>query len=327
MTPARRQALRWAAAVALIGGLLLYVMGVFVGGRVRPGQAPEPAGLAPPARTALAERVAVPIVEEAVGTVQSLRQVVVAAQVTARVTEVRAKVGDRVSAGSLLIVLDDGDFVARFSRAKSQYDRVKGFFARQAATAEQMEAADAEFRQAETAIEHTRITAPVDGVIAERHVEPGDLAIPGRPLLSVLDPAALRLEARIREGLIARITPGATLEVAVPAADTTIPGTVAEILPSADPRSRTFEVRVNLTARPGVYPGMFGRLRLPVGDREVVRVPAAAIERVGQLETVRLLHDGRWDRRLVTTGVALSDHTVEVLSGLDGGETVALPAP
>lgn len=325
MTSARRSGFKWVAIGTALLVAVLYLFGVFSHGRVEPGFATTPPGLPPPARVATAERVTVPVVEEAVGTVRPLREVTVAAQVTARVVAVRAKVGDRVAAGSPLVVLDDGDFVARFTHAKAQYERVKGFLARQAATAEQMEAADAEYQQAKMAMEHTRIAAPVDGIVSERHVEPGDLAVPGRPLLAVLDPAALRLDARVREGSIARIAPGATLEVAIPAANSTIPGTVAEILPAADPRSRTFEVRVNLAARPGVSPGMFGRLRLPVGDREVVRVPAAAVERVGQLETVLVQSDDGWRRRLVTTGAALPDATIEILSGLAGGEIVGLP--
>jgi len=322
MTSTRRRVVGWGLGVLVSAALVAYVAGGRT--RVHPGRAPEPASLPAPAHTGAAERVTVPIVEEAVGTVRSVREVIVAAQVTARVVAVRAKVGDRVTMGSPLVVLDDGDFVARFARAKAQYDRVKGFLAHQAATAEQMEAAEAEYQQAKAGIEHTRIAAPVDGVVAERHVEPGDLAVPGRPLLSVLDPAALRLEAQIREGLIARITPGATLDVVVPAAGTTLRGMVAEILPSADPRSRTFEVRINLEPEAGVYPGMFGRLRLPVGTREVVQVPAAAVEHVGQLETVVLRTDDGWRRRLVTTGAALSGDALEVLSGLSGGETLGL---
>jgi hypothetical protein len=70
---------------------------------------------------------------------------------------------------------------------------------------------------------------------------------------------------------------------------------------------------------------MFGRLRLPVGQRQVVRIPAAAVVRVGQLETVLLEWEGRWERRLVTTGNALAEGAVEVLSGLAGGETIGLP--
>jgi HlyD family secretion protein len=318
--------LRWAGLVALAAGVVLYATGVFESGRVHPGRAPEPPGLPAPPRTATAERGPLAVVEEAVGTVRSRRRVEVAAQVSARVTFVGAQVGDRVVAGTPLVALDDADYASRFARARAQYERVKGFLARQAATSEQMEAAEAEYLQAKAAIEHTRIAAPIDGVVAERHVEPGDLAVPGRPLLALLDPGALRLDAQVREELIAHIVVGSKLEVAVPAAGTTVEGTVAEVLPSADPQSRTFEVRVNLEPVARVYPGMFGRLRLPVGERQTVRVPAAAVERIGQLETVLVQSDGRWGRRLITTGAMLSDGHIEILSGLAGGETIGLPA-
>jgi RND family efflux transporter MFP subunit len=326
MTPRWRTVLRWVGFLGLAVAVVLYAAGAFDAGRVRPGHLPAPPGLPAPPATAVAVRGRVPVVEEAVGTVRSRRRVAVAAQLTARVVSVGAEVGDRVAAGALLVALDDSDFAARFARAKAQYERVKGFLARRAATPEQMEAAEAEYRQASAAIEHTRIAAPIDGVVAERHVEPGDLAAPGRPLLVVLDPSALRLEARVREGLIGRVVRDARLEVELPAAGAVVPGTVAEVLPSADPQSRTFEVRVNLDPGPGIHPGMFGRLRLPVGEREVVRVPAAAVVRTGQLETVLVETDGVWQRRLVTTGVTAADGWVEVLSGLGGGETVGLPA-
>jgi RND family efflux transporter MFP subunit len=326
MSPRARTAARWTGFVALIGGVVLYAAGAFEGARVRPGRLGEPPGLPAPAATTIAARGMVPVVEEAVGTVRSRRRVVVSAQVTARIVQIAAQVGDAVRAGTLLVVLDDSDFAARFAQARAQYERVRGFLARHAATTEQMEAAEAAYLEAKAAVEHTRIAAPIDGIVAERRAEPGDLAAPGLPLLVVLDPTALRLEALVREGMIGRITPGTRLPIELPAAGATVEGTVAEILPSADPQTRTFEVRVNFDPVRGVYPGMFGRLRLPAGEREVVHVPAAAVERVGQLETVVVEHDGRWMRRLVTTGAALDGGRVEVLSGLAGGETVGLPA-
>jgi RND family efflux transporter MFP subunit len=325
MTPQRRTWLRAAGFVVLALLVVLYAGGAFERSRIEPGKLPEPAGAPAPARTASVARGKVPLVEEAVGTVRSRRRVAVAAQVTARVLSVGAQVGDHVTAGQPLVTLDDADFAARYTQAKAQYDRVKGFLARQAATTEQLEAATAEYLQAKAALEHTRIAAPIDGVVAERHAEPGDLASPGRPLLVVLDPAQLRLEAEVREGLIGRVVAGERVEVALPSAATTVQGTVAEVLPSADPQSRTFEVRVNFEPPPGVYPGMFGRLRLPIGEREAVSVPAQAVERVGQLETVLVERDGRWVRSLVTTGAPLGGDRVEVLSGLAGGETVGLP--
>jgi RND family efflux transporter MFP subunit len=327
MEPMTRTVVRWGGFVALTLGVMLYATGAFQGARVEPGRLPTPPGLPPPGATTVAVRARVPIVEEAVGTVRSRRRVAVAAQVTARVVSIAAEVGDRVTAGAPLVTLDDSDFRARFARATAQYERVRGFLARQAATSEQMETAESEYLQAKAAIEHTRIAVPIDGVVAERHVEPGDLASPGRPLLVVLDPTSLRLEAQVRERLIGHITPGATLDVALPAADAIIQGTVAEVLPAADPQSRTFTVRVNFDPVPGVHPGMFGRLRLPAGERETVRVPASAVERIGQLETVGVREEEVWVRRLVTTGATAPDGTVEVLSGLRGGETLGLPIP
>jgi RND family efflux transporter MFP subunit len=321
----RRTGLRWAGFLALGIGVALYAAGAFQGGRIRPDRLPLPPGLPVPAGTATAVRQKVPMLEEAVGTVGSRRRVAVAAQVTARVVSIGAQVGDSVRAGVPLVVLDDADFTARFARARAQYERVKGFLAHHAATTEQMEAAESEYLQAKAALDHTRIPAPIDGVVAERHVEPGDLASPGRPLLVVLDPSTLRLEAQVREGLIGHIAPGAKLDVALPAVDATVEGTVGEVLPAADPQSRTFEVRVDFDPVAGVHPGMFGRLRLPVGEREVVRVPGTAVVRIGQLETVLVRQDSDWSRRLVTSGAPSADGWVEILSGLAGGETIGLP--
>jgi len=242
---------------------------------------------------------------------------------------------------------------AVLSQAKARYERIKSLLTGEAATPQQMEDAEAAYLQAQAsvadadaaitasvarihqaqkvvdeaqvALGHTRIAAPLDGVVAERSVDPGDLAVAGRTLLVVLDPHALRLEAEVREGLIAHVRSRERLPIDLPAAGLTLEGTVAEIIPAADPRTRTFRVRVTFEEQAGVYPGMFGRLRLPAGRREVVALPAAAIVRVGQLETVEVHQDGRWVRRLVTTGQPLAGGGVEILSGLEGGEEVGIP--
>lgn len=240
---------------------------------------------------------------------------------------------------------------ARLSRTRSGFDRIQRLFKGGAATDEQVEAAESEFLQAQAGVEdaaaaitaaeagiqqakqvvteaevafgHARILAPVDGVVSERSVEAGDLSWPGRTLYVILDPTSVRLEAQVREGLISRVLEGARLPIEIPAAGARIEGTVAELIPSADPLSRTFRVRVDFDPVPGVHPGMFGRLRLPVGRRTVVRVPVGAVVLVGQLETVVLKgENGRWGRRLITTGKLLEEDSIEVLSGLRGGETV-----
>jgi RND family efflux transporter MFP subunit len=239
---------------------------------------------------------------------------------------------------------------ARLVRATSEEARVKGLAQQQAATTQQLEGAQADLAdaraavagaeaailaaraqvaqsaqvvtEAEIALSHTQVVAPQDGVVSARAVEPGDLAAPGRTLLEMLDPTALRLEAQVREQLIGFVRAGAKLAVELPSLGATLDGTVAEILPSADPASRSFEVRIDLPPTANVRPGMFGRAKLAVGERDVVAAPRRAIARVGQLETVVVEIGGRWERRLVTTGAALGAEHVEVLSGLVGGETI-----
>ena len=100
--------------------------------------------------------------------------------------------------------------------------------------------------------------------------------------------------------------------------------TVEEIVPYADPQTRTFLVKAALPAMDGLYPGMFGRLRIPVQERQVVAAPKAAIRRVGQLELVTVKENGGWKQRFVKTGNAVDASLVEVLSGLNGNEIVAI---
>jgi RND family efflux transporter MFP subunit len=310
----------FAGAAALV---VLYVAGAFETGRVAPGRAPGPEGLPAPARVAQAVRGEVPLFEEAVGTVRSRARVAVAAQIPGRILSISVNAGAAVKTSELLVVLDDHEAAARFAQAKAHYERTKGFLAQQAATTAQMEVAESDYLQAKAALEHTKIVAPLDGVVSERLAEPGDLAWPGRTLLALHDPRALRLEAQVRESLVSRVKKGAALPVDLPGTGRVVDGTVAEVIPSADPQSRSFVVWVNFEPLEGVYPGMYGRLRIPVGRREVVQVPATAVVRVGQLETVLAKEDdGRWARRLVTTGARLDGGAVEVLSGLAGGETV-----
>jgi HlyD family secretion protein len=238
---------------------------------------------------------------------------------------------------------------AGFKQAQANYNRVKRYFESQAATAQDLEQAESTFRQAEAgvkraqeglaaakagilqaravvnestiSIEYTRILAPEDGVVLKRFVEPGDLALPGKPLMALRTSGAMRLEAYVREGLITRVEPGTSLDVDIDTLDKRVTATVEEIVPYADPNSRTFLVKASMPPVEGLYPGMFGKLRIPVGRQRIVTMPWAAVRRVGQLELVHVKAGDGWRTRHVKTGVRLGD-AVEVLSGLDGSETI-----
>ena len=195
---------------------------------------------------------------------------------------------------------------------------------------EGLEGAVAGVRQAQKLVEEAQITqnytiikASEDGEVVKRLIEPGDLALPGKPLLILQTAGSLRLEAYVREGLISQVQPGIELPVSIDSLDKTVKGVVEEVIPSADPMTRTFLVKVGLPKVIGAYPGMFCRLLVPSSTRRAVLIPAAALRRVGQLETVMVKEGQTWKALYIRTG-QFHDGLIEVLSGLQGNETVAL---
>jgi RND family efflux transporter MFP subunit len=221
---------------------------------------------------------------------------------------------------------------AQSRQADAEYERTKGLFEARAATEQQLlaaetgrDAAHAQVERARVMMTYARIVSPIDGVVTDRRVEKGDIAAPGQLLLAVYDPDRMRLEVPVPMRLVGTLSVGFQVGVVLADPERRRTGHITEIVSEIDPQSRTQKVKVLLDDPSGLRPGAFGRLIVPGGNVEVVRVPEAAVLRVGQLEMVRVVRDGRALRRLVTTGVH-QDGQVEILSGLDDGETV-LAAP
>lgn len=196
---------------------------------------------------------------------------------------------------------------------------------RDAAQAGQSQAVAAE-AQARAMLSYTRIRAPFDGVVTAKNVDPGALASPGAPLLTVEDTRAFRLEANVDESDLKYIKLGDQVTVSLDALDGDLQAKVVQIVPAADPASRSFVVKVELPANPGVRSGLFGRVRFPRGQRDAIVVPQTAVLDRGQLKGVYIVNaDGLIDLRYVTLGKP-SGKQVEVLSGLNGGERLVTTA-
>ncbi|MBC16117.1 MAG: efflux transporter periplasmic adaptor subunit [Desulfovibrio sp.] len=242
---------------------------------------------------------------------------------------------------------------AEFDKSKSTYRRMSQLHEQKVVTAEEVEKAESAYLQAkarlsqaqegvaaakarvgeaekvvqeaEIGLGYTTIIAQESGEVARRMVEPGDLAFPGKELLTLQTGASLRLEAMVRESLIGKVRHGDTFDVIIAALgeSPSIQAVVDEIEPLADPVTRSFLVKARLPEVPGLYPGMFGRLRIPLGEHETVLVPTEAIRRVGQLDTVMVKSHRGWHSTYVRAGDVYGEKT-EILAGLEGDETIGI---
>jgi RND family efflux transporter MFP subunit len=173
---------------------------------------------------------------------------------------------------------------------------------------------------------YAQITAPFAGIVTERTAEPGSLAAPGAPLLTLERAGALRFEVPVEESRLAQIRLGQPVAVQLDALDRPVDGRVSEIVPAVDAAARTFTVKIDLPSTTRLRSGLFGRARFALGTRQVVSVLAPAILERGQLTSVFVAANGRATMRLVTLAEKSGDR-VEVLSGLNPGEQVIVPVP
>jgi len=331
---------------------------------------------------------------EVAGTVRTKTQMVIASKVQGYVRDVRARQGDHVEHGRVLVTVDERELAARADRARAalaeaemsldearrtleeaeaslrsagadhtyaeatasryrqlwqrelvsaqDYEAVEAKRKSTAAAVEQAEArilsvrarekqmsyridaGAAELRAAEIALGETRITAPATGVVVDRRVEPGDLAMPGQPLLVLDDPRAYRLEAEVGESAVGGVRLGQRVPVVLDSLGRSLEGRVVEIIPAADPASRTVTVKLDLPGDPGLRSGLFGRARFPAGERQALLVPISALTERGQLTAVYVVDGQNIARlRLVTAGARHADR-VEILSGLAAGERIVV---
>jgi RND family efflux transporter MFP subunit len=318
---------------------LLLLVPLLTGCGAKHDRAPATAALLPTAavRVETLQLRKLPLTEAVVGTVKSRQTADIEAKVSGRITSLPVVLGQVVKEGDLLVALATQESQARLEQAEAalrqaEIDSQRVGKLRQGGAATQSEfdsvtyryqSAQAVVAEAKALLAYARITAPSGGVVARKDADVGDLALPGRPLLRIEDPTHLRLEAEVPGSVLARLKPGDTLAVRVDAVGAQIQGKVAEIAPVADPATRSVRVKLDLPETPGLLPGQFGRVAVPLAEAEFLVVPVAAVVQRGQLEIVFVAREGRAQMRLVRSGRPL-DGGVEILSGLSAGEAVVV---
>lgn len=291
------------------------------------------------------------------GVIESERQIVIAAQVAGAVVQIDIKAGQSVQAGQTLLRLDaresEQNVVAIASQAQAaqtELELAQKDYARQLQLHEKQFISQAALERAETVFRaaqararaaqaqaqaaraqsgYSLVRAPFAGVVADVSVALGDMAMPGSALLTLYDPAALRVTAAVPQSTTDRLgaQPRARIELpGLPAAQSVITPAQVQILPMADASTHTVEIRANLPrGNQVVTPGMFARLWLPeVSTAATARitVPVEAVVRRGEMTALYVLNpQGKPVLRQVRLGQA-REGSIEILSGLMPGEQV-----
>jgi HlyD family secretion protein len=189
----------------------------------------------------------------------------------------------------------------------------------------QKEQAIAAVREAQVMLSYTTIEAPFSGRLVRKMIDAGGMVMPGQTLFVIETSGEPEFHAVVAESLVAGMESGQKLDVRIDAIKKTLPGTIREIVPQADPRTRTLLVKLSLPPAAGLVSGQFGTLAVPTGTYQALVIPARAVRQVGQLDLVDVVDgNGVAHRRFVTLGRP-HDDTVEVLSGLKPAEQVVIP--
>jgi RND family efflux transporter MFP subunit len=317
-------------------------------------KAPPPAAAPPELRTGVVEMRDLELTHSAEATVEAVRQSTVSAQIAGRIVDLRFDVGDVVKKGDVIARIDEraatqavaasqaqvAEAEAALRNARVNFERSKQLLAQKFVSSAAVDKAEADYRaaqarvaallagagQAATERSFATIVAPYGGVVSARHVELGEMATPGKPLMTGFDPSTLRVVATVPQAQVGAIEASGKARVEVPGLGKWIEARRVTVVPSADPRTHTTRVRIELPEDVrGVYPGVFARAHFIVGSAPRLLVPRESVVRRSEVTAVYVIDEKGYPRlRQVRLGAAGDERALEVLAGLKAGERVAL---
>jgi len=312
----------------------------------------RPATAAKAIETAAVEVRDVELTTSAEAVVEAVRQSTVSAQIAGRIVELGFDVGDCVKKGEVIVRIDERAAAqalaateaqvrqaeAGLRNARAEYERARALVAQKFLSQAALERAEAEYKvaqervsaliagagQAATERGFATVVAPYSGVVSARHVELGEMATPGKPLMTGFDPGTLRVTATVPQAQVAAIQAGAKARIELPSAARWIEAASLTVIPAADPRTHTTQVRLALPPEVrGIYPGVYARAHFVTGRKPALLVPRAAVIRRSELTAVYVVSESI-QLRQIRLGTAGDESAVEVLAGLRAGERVAL---
>jgi RND family efflux transporter MFP subunit len=337
----------------ILAGLGLLLIITWMAGMFSSKVAPGMLSLPPVSVQDSLEVVARPValVESVPAGVRARETTMIASRIMARIEKIHVRAGDRVEKGQRLISLENSALKAQIAQAKariasiqalldearSSLQRIQNLKQQGLASSSDLDKAQANFsrlssdllaahqskKEALTALSYSDIASPINGRIVERSAEPGNIASPGQPLLSLYNPLSLIVEADVRESLAIKLKLGQQINVTLAALDKSVIGVVSELVPAADPNARSFLIKADIQFDEALLPGMFARMAIQSGEIEQILIPRAYVHSYGQLDMVWVAENEQLSRRYVRVGKHYDDN-VEIVSGLEHGDLIAI---
>lgn len=286
--------------------------------------------------------------------VEAIRQSTVSARVTGRVVEVNYDVGDYVKQGQIIVRIDESEArqvvagseaqvaeaEAAYEDAKSSLERGRELAAQNFISKSALDRSLAEFKvaearlkaaraarsQAATTRSYTTVVAPYSGIVSERLVEVGEMATPGKPLMTGFDPSAMRVVASVPQYKLPEVKASPRVSIEIPSLNLWTEGQHVTILPAADPRTHATSVRVDLSGdQRELYPGMFARAHFTIGRARKLVIPAEAVVYRSEVTGAYVASaNGGFRFRQLRLGEPAGQGLIEILAGLSAGDRVAL---
>ncbi len=292
----------------------------------------------------------VPVTVEAVGTTEPYARATPGTRLLGRVAQVSIEEGDRVAKGKVLVRIEHRDLTAKrqqaagalkeafavLENAESSVKRIRNLYSESAVSKQKRDEAEMAYARAQAGVAgaegaleevdanlgYSAVASPLDGVVIRKFVQEGDMAAPGAPLFTVEQQDSMKVVVEVSEQDLAYIRTDRPVPVSVEALGLERQGRVEGVVPSANPRSRTFQVKVVVENGDRVVrSGMFARVQFQKDTREGLLIPEDAVVRQGQLQGVFIVSGNRARLRWVRLGKRFGTR-VEVLSGLEAGDRV-----
>ena len=224
------------------------------------------------------------------------------------------------------LMKDESTSPQEFDEIKSRDQQAQAGLA---AAKQRVKQAEASLSSAAVSAKDAVILAPYDGTIRAKMIDVGDLASPGKPLFTLETTGNYIVDLVLPEQYINTVVLDQEVTVTVSALNNkTFRGSVKEIFPAADVKSRSFLVKVGIPADNALRSGMFARVSIPIGNKGLILIPLTAVIHSGQLTGIYFVDDTQTAKfRLIRTGRIFGE-SIEVLSGLkEGDRYVSVPPP